>query len=198
MSSARRRSVHEAITPSARNSGASRQETRLATVGFFYVVDGMSMDTPGRTILLLIVFCVSLSWDPRPSFAAGAEAIYIDCRFSGNPAASDVMPKPDLVLRFMLNTRLELAFRIDTPLARPVLFYVEEDGGFSLLDYREGRDTVLISVRQDGASVYSRHYIDPALETQEGGLGEQRTGRCGQSQRLASWLRFSPGFSEEV
>jgi len=106
----------------------------------------------------LLVLVSSGFW---PASTQAGVATYVDCYFDPAEGGEAKQRNSGIVLRFMLNTKLELAFRIDTAVARPVLLYVEEDGSFTLLDYHATTDVILVTVRRNGESMYSRHRLTP-------------------------------------
>ncbi len=128
-----------------------------------------------------LVFVASGFWSAA---AHAGVATYIDCYFEPKDGAEATDLDPGVVLRFMLNTKLELAFRIDTAVARPVLLYVEEGGSFTLLDYRDNSDVILVTVQSSGESMFSRHRLVPP-PGMGGALGSQRLGHCEEPTRLA-------------
>ncbi len=101
---------------------------------------------------LALAFCC-------PAAAPGAQADYYDCRFDDGGVGEHASGSPPLLLRFMLNTKLKTAFRIDTPIARPVKIFVADDGQFSLLDHTDPEALLLVTIHRDGRSVYSRHLL---------------------------------------
>lgn len=103
--------------------------------------------------LMALSFCC-------PTAAPGAQADYYDCRFADAGAAVQTPRSQPLLLRFMLNTKLKTAFRIDTPVARPVKIFVGDDGQLSLLDHADPEALLLVTIHRDGRSVYSRHQLD--------------------------------------
>ena len=128
----------------------------------------------------------ALVWFPG---VHAAQASYYDCEFQKTgvtDAEQDVTP---LVLRFMLNTKLQTAFRIDTPMAHPVQIFVSGDDEFSLLDNAEPSAILLVTVRSDGRSVYSRHPLGDLVSgagQSASRLGDQLEGWCHPVRRDAA------------
>ncbi len=147
-----------------------------------------------RGLLFFLGLLVLVSSGFWPAATQAGVATYVDCYFDPEEGGKVKQRDTGIVLRFMLNTKLELAFRIDTAVARPVLLYVEEDGSFTLLDYHATTDVILITVQRNGNSMYSRHRLIPPLGMSDS-MGSQRTGRCGESESLAHASLPSPAIS---
>ena len=128
----------------------------------------------------------TLVWFPDTH---AAQASYYDCEFKKTGATDAEEGVTPLVLRFMLNTKLQIAFRIDTPMARPVQIFVSGDDEFSLLDNGERSAILLVTVRSDGRSVYSRHILGDSLSVKGQSatrLGYQSEGWCHPARRDAA------------
>jgi hypothetical protein len=126
-----------------------------------------------------------------PIAAPGAQADYYDCRFGGGTVAQQLPGSPPLLLRFMLNTKLKTAFRIDTPVARPVKIFVADDGRFSLLDHTDPEALLLVTIHRDGRSLYSRHLLDGGGAVASP-MGLQLEGWCYLNGRNA-WIASGSG-----
>jgi hypothetical protein len=123
-------------------------------------------------------FCAPGAW--------AAKASYYDCEFDVDELPVSQRASAPRVLRFMLNTKLKIAFRIDTAMARPVRIFVSNDEEFSLLDNSGTSEILLVSVRRDGRSIYSRHAIGKVAGNNVGAMGIQVEGWCYPSMHHAA------------
>ena len=83
----------------------------------------------------------------------------------------------------MLNIRSNRAFRIDTPVARPVKLFVSNTNNITLLDHRKADEILITTIWPDGTAVLSRHRLFQQLGTRVRQslavtIGEQYFGNC--------------------
>jgi hypothetical protein len=112
--------------------------------------------------------------------ASAAHAAYYECDLE--PSSQSLSWRP-VRLRYMLNVRKKHAFRIERPAARPVRMEVSAHQDITLIDYVQDREVSVLTIRPDGAAIYSRHALGLG---QSGGV--QQAGRCFQVHDTARAL----------
>ena len=129
------------------------------------------------------LFCTLLLTGFGTAPLPAAEPTYYDCTYPpGTDSAGSALAQP-LVLRFMLNTRQKRAFRIDTPVARLVEISVSATNDITLMDCQESREVSMVTIRNNGDSVFSRHMLsgqtgEPDRESPIAPIGSQFFGKC--------------------
>jgi len=142
------------------------------------------------------LLCLTLTPGLGTDHLHAAEPSYYDCSYSQRMGAgSGVEGELPLVLRFMLNVGQQRAFRIDSPPARPVEMSLSAANDITLLDYGEGLELSLITIRNDGESVLSRHRLTGGGTEETGGapLGTQHYGKCLPVRKTALWMPYHSG-----
>lgn len=115
---------------------------------------------------------------------SAGESVYYACSYRQEPGS------PPLEMRFMLNTRSNRAFRIDTPVARAVKLFVSDSNDITLVDYLEMHEILVTTIWPDGTAVLSRHRLPqragtPVKRPLAVTIGEQYFGSCFQEHDTA-------------
>ena len=137
------------------------------------------------------MLCMVLLFGPGTSRVYGAEPSYYDCSYPRSVGAGgSIGGEKPLVLRFMLNVRQQRAFRIDSPPARPVEMRLSAANDITLLDYGEELEVSLVTIRNNGDSVLSRHRLSARNTGKRGEapIGTQHFGKCLPVQKTALWI----------
>ena len=133
----------------------------------------------------MLIFC---GLAPRIN---SAEAIYYECDFQPRYSTANTEAAfPSLNMRFMVNAKLQLAFRIDTPVARPIEMFVSDHGDTTLMDYQLSTEVALVTMTDKGNAVLSRHVFaknrdNGVASTRDVSVAHLYSGKCLEISKVA-------------
>lgn len=111
-----------------------------------------------------------------------AETLYLDCQYRQCGGQDCDQGTSRLIIHFLIDTTNKKAWRLGSPVARPVKFKMNEEGHINLLDEADDGSVNVTTIRKD---LFSAHSMHPMKVNKSNIPVQQYYGACGESKMIA-------------
>lgn len=114
---------------------------------------------------------------------ASARTLFLDCVLEQCAAETQCSDNSGLALHFMIDTTNQKAWRLGTPVARPVDLNMGEENRYNMVDTRADGSVEVTTI---DSRMHSSHSIHPMDIRQPNNQVRQYYGRCDERKMFAS------------